>query len=57
MHCPLETTSESSLQKKNLVYAYYKVKKFRKKFKKFSIHSGIHIPNEKVIHLKIDAIV
>ena len=31
MHCP-ETTSESSLQKKKLVYAYNTVKKFRKKF-------------------------
>ena len=50
-NCP-ETASETYLRK-NLVYAYFKVKKFQKKISKFPMHSSIHIQN---FSLKFDSI-
>ena len=50
--CP-ETASETCFQKKKSVYAYFKVKKFQKKFSKFPMHPSIHIPNGKKNFIKI----
>ena len=46
--CP-ETASKTYLEK-NLEYGHFKVKKFQKKFSRFSMHSSTQFPNGKNFH-------